>query len=314
LSLRGSFELSRILRKTDADIVHCPHFPTPVPLRAPLVVTLHDLIPLVFPGSMPSRLKRGVYRLGNARAIHRAAGVIVPSRATALDVSRLFPQAKNKIVVIPEAADDFASGPRATLTRELKGLASASYLLSMGNTKPHKDLHTLLEAFKILAISFPELRLLLVGPEQPGYLEERLADAPAAIAGRVHFTGPVDDARLRSLYAKAEAFVFPSRYEGFGLPALEAMALGTPVVCADAASLPEVVADAALLFPPGEQQALSTRLGELLSDPVLRQRSAEAGLARTSQFTWAKTAEATVAVYSSVLSRRGALAQGREQQ
>jgi alpha-1,3-rhamnosyl/mannosyltransferase len=179
----------------------------------------------------------------------------------------------------------------------------------MGNTKPHKDLPTLLRAYPKLAPSTPDLRLLLVGPEPPGYLQAQLADIPTEVSSRVAFTGQVTDGQLRALYAGAVVFVFPSRYEGFGLPPLEAMALGAPVICADAASLPEVVGEAALLFPAGDSEALTEVLGRALRDPALRRSLTARGRERAAQFTWENTAVATVAVYSAAL--RGSAASHR---
>jgi alpha-1,3-rhamnosyl/mannosyltransferase len=305
--LRGAVELARLVRKTKPDIVHCPHFPTPAPVRRPLVVTLHDLTPLHIPGVMPSTVRRAAYRRWNARAARLADRVIVPSRFTAADVERLFPAARGKLVVTAEAADDFSSGPVGPLTGVLADLASPPHLLSMGNTKPHKDLPTLLRAFARLAPSRSNLRLLLVGAEPRGYLDEKLAGVSPDVRARVAFTGRVDDAGLRGLYAGAAAFVFPSRYEGFGLPALEAMALGAPVVCADAASLPEVVGEAALLFPAGDSDRLAEALTRLLDDPALSESLSRAGRERAAQFTWERTASATVAVYREALKSSASL-------
>ena len=296
--VRGALELGRLARKTKPDVVHCPHFPTPVPHCGPLVVTLHDLTPLIVAGAMPSALKRFMYRRWNARAARLADSVLAPSHSTAADVARLYPSARGKLAVVAEAADDFSSGPMAPLTGALAQLASPPYLLSMGNTKPHKHLPTLLRAFGRLASSRPDLRLLLVGTEPPGYLHAKLADVQPDVRPRVAFTGHVTDTELRALYAGASVFVFPSQYEGFGLPPLEAMALGAPVVCSDAASLPEVVGEAALLFPAGDPTALAETLVRALDDPALRHTLAEAGRRRAAQFTWARTAAATVAAYS----------------
>jgi alpha-1,3-rhamnosyl/mannosyltransferase len=148
------------------------------------------------------------------------------------------------------------------------------------------------------------LQLLLVGTEEPGYLSVTLPDAAPAIRSRISFTGPVDDGALRALMAGAEVFVFPSRYEGYGLPPLEAMALGTPAVVAEAASLPEVVGDAALTFEPGDAIGLAARIEELLDDASLRERMSAAGLSRASELTWAKTADATVAVYREAVAQQ----------
>jgi glycosyltransferase involved in cell wall biosynthesis len=309
--VRGALELGRLTRKAKPDLVHCPHFPTPIPVRAPLVVTLHDLTPLLISGPMPSALRRVVYRRWNTRASHLADCVVVPSRTTATDVERLLPAAQGRLVVTAEAADDFSSGPIGPLAGMLAHLASVPYLLSMGNTKPHKDLATLLRAFRDLAPTRPDIRLLLVGAEPTRYIDAMLPEAGPDVHALVAFTGRVSDAELRALYAGAAAFVFPSRYEGFGLPPLEAMALGAPVVCTSSASLPEVVGDAALLFPAGDVAALVCALARVLDDPALRERLSRAGYERAAQFTWERTAAATVAAYREAL-RHFASRQARE--
>jgi glycosyltransferase involved in cell wall biosynthesis len=313
-TLRGALELGRIVRDTQPDLVHCLHFPTPLPLYAPLVVTLHDLIPLLAPGVMPSIIRRAAYRLWNARAASTADRLIVPSETTASDVTRLFPTARDKLVMTPYAVDDFTSGPLASLQGRLASIASPPYLLAIGNTKPHKELRTLLRAFGVLAPTFPELRLVLVGTEPSGYLRDELAGIPTEISGRVAFAGSVSDAELRALYADASVFVFPSRQEGFGLPPLEAMALGAPVVCADAASLPEVVGEAAVMFPAGDQGGLVGALARVIRDPAFRRILADKGRKRAAQFTWAATAAATTAVYRTVLEERDVSRLGWEEE
>jgi glycosyltransferase involved in cell wall biosynthesis len=175
----------------------------------------------------------------------------------------------------------------------------------MGNTKPHKDLPTLCGAFAVLAPARPDLRLLLVGAGSPAYLDAALAGVPPEVRARVAFTGRVSDAELRALYAGASVFAFASRHEGFGLPPLEAMALGAPLVCSNAASLPEVVGDAALLFPAGDAESLARALARVLDDPALRERLSLAGPERAAQFTWERTAVATVAVYREALTCYG---------
>jgi alpha-1,3-rhamnosyl/mannosyltransferase len=301
LGLRGSLELGRLVRRCRPDLVHCAHFPTPLPARGPLVVTLHDLTPLLVAGALPSAGRRIVYRRSNARAVRVAQGIIVPSRHTRADVETLFPASRGTITVTPEAADDFSSGPVGPLSPALGTLASSTYLFSMGNTKPHKDLETLLRAFARLAPDWPELHLLLAGAQTPQYVAAVLESAPPEVRERVSFTGVVTDAELRALYEGAAAFVFPSRHEGFGLPVLEAMALGAPVVCAKAASLPEVAGEAAVFFAPGNAVALAEVLSSVLGDPSLREKLILAGRARAAQFTWEGTAAMTVAVYRQAL-------------
>ena len=297
--VRGALELARLARATQPELVHCAHFPTPLPARRPLVVSLHDLTPLVLPEAMPDAAKRAVYRAWNARAVRVADRVIANSRHTATDIDRTFLAARDKLRVVPISAGRFADGPVSDVPGGLAPRGTC-FLLSMGNTKPHKDLGTLLTAFARLARARPELRLLLVGPLVPGFVPSVLGDDAAA--ARVHFTGPVADEVLRALYREAAVFVFPSRYEGFGLPPLEAMACGTPVVSSDAASLPEVVGDAALLFHCGDAGALAAAVARVLDEPSLRERLARAGPRRAARFTWERTAGETVAVYREALA------------
>lgn len=291
----GALELGRIARDVGPDMTHCLHFPTPFPAPHPLVVTLHDLTPLIMPSVMPSPAKRLVYRFWNDRATRVADRILVNSSHTADDVERLYPRAMAKLVMVPHAVDDFTKGPVGAVPPEYGLTDGESYLLSMGNTKPNKDLPTLLRAFAKVAPERIGLKLLLVGREVPGYVESILGDDRSA--SRIHFTGRVDDATLRALYAQASAFVFPSTYEGFGLPPLEAMTFGTPVVAADSSSLPEVTGGAALLFPAGDTGALAHAIVRVLDDGVLRARLSEAGPRRAADFSWERTAELTLAVY-----------------
>jgi glycosyltransferase involved in cell wall biosynthesis len=289
----GALELAHAAKAVAPDVVHCPHFPTPFPKRGPLVVTLHDLTPLLVPGVMPSGARRFVYACWNRRAARVADRVLVPSRHTAADVERLLRRSHGRIVVTPEAADDFADGPVADLDGPMREMVARPYVLALASGKVHKDTGTLMRAWTDVAQRFPDVRLLLVGEVRPGA-------APHGDS-RVVLTGRVADEELRALYAGAHAFVFPSRYEGFGLPPLEAMAFGTPVVCAEAASLPEVVGDAAALFCPGDSSALAEALARVLGDGVLRLRLSNEGRERAAQFSWARTAELSVAAYAQAI-------------
>jgi alpha-1,3-rhamnosyl/mannosyltransferase len=296
----GGLELGGIVRRVAPDLTHCLHVPTPIPARHPLAVTIHDLTPLTVPEVMPSEVRRAAYRFWNFRASGEADRILANSDATKCDILRFYPHAAGHISVVPHAADDFALVRPLPVPAAIAGDGSP-YLLSMGNTKPSKDLPTLLRAFAALSAGRPALRLLLVGRDAPGFAASVLGGHPAV--ARVSFTGHVTDGILRSLYAGAAAFVFPSRYEGFGLPPLEAMISGAPVVCSDAASLPEVVGDAALQFPRGDDGAAAAQIARVLDDSVLRASLVAAGSARAALFTWDRTAAGTLAVYRELLDR-----------
>ena len=292
LSLGGLREIARTARDVSPDVLHCTHISTPRPATpVPLVTTIHDLTPLVVEDSMPSAARRRVYRSLNARAVKRSAALIVPSQATAGDVATYFPPSAEKLHVIPEAADDFISAAKQLMPEFIEKLPPAPFFLSMGNTKPHKNLPVLLEAFSRLD---SDAQLLLVGAGESAYLDAHLT-GPAR--ERIFFTGRVSDDELRWLYAHALAFVFPSRYEGFGLPPLEAAGFGAPVLAADASSLPEVMGDGALYFDASDAAGLAQHLTCCLHEPELLEALSAAATERAHHFSWLDTARATLAVY-----------------
>jgi glycosyltransferase involved in cell wall biosynthesis len=264
---------------------------------------MHDLTPLLVPGVMPSAVKRFAYRWWNGRAVRVADHIITDATFTVGEIEGVFPSAAGRITPIALGVDDFAAGAIGPLAEPQDLMAGTPYLLSMGSTRSHKDLPTLLSAFAAIAPERPDLWLLLVGADEPEYLSRALAGAAPAVRERVAFTGRVQDDTLRMLMSGAKAFVFPSRYEGFGLPPLEAMALGTPAVVADAASLTEAVGDGALTFAPGDSARLAVLLSVLLADSGLHERTSAAGLVRARELTWARTADATLAVYREVTGR-----------
>lgn len=293
-SVRGSLEYGRLAKVSGADVVHSLHFPVPLPAGTPCVVTMHDVSPLVVEGLMPSAFKRSVYRTKVRRAVGVARAIVTLSEYTAHDIERVLGVEQGTVTVIPAAADEFSAGPVGALP---EWLAGRRYVLSMGNTRPHKDLPTLLRAIAALDDESP--LLVLAGEDPGGYAASVLGPHPAV--SRIRFTGPITDDVLRGLYASAELLAFPSLYEGFGLPPLEAMSFGAPVIVARAASLPEVVGDAGLYFEPGDTDGLGEAIGRVLSEPALRADLAARGRSRAEGFTWARAAELTAQVYRSVV-------------
>ena len=288
-------------RAAGADILHVPGFDAPARAPCPVVLTVHDLIGVLFPQNLPL-----VSRLYWSRwlpfTLRFAAAIVADSEATRRDILRLT-KTRARIEVVPLGVDPAFAPPlpeRIDAVRAHYGLTEP-FLLSVGTLEPRKGLDTLVEA---LALLEGRPRLVLAG--RVGWYWDRVAAriARLGLAARVQWLGYVPDADLPALYAAAEAFVYPSRYEGFGLPVLEAMACGAPVVTTTAAALPEVAGDAALLVPPDDPPALAAALDRLITDVDLRADLARRGRDRAARFTWERTARETLAVYRAVWDGR----------
>jgi glycosyltransferase involved in cell wall biosynthesis len=253
----------------------------------PTAVVVYDLVPFVDPDharGSSARIERATIR----PALRRAAALPCISQATRDDLVRLYPHAAAKASVIPLAADPAFGAPVAT-----PGHPSLDrpYVLAVGTLEPRKNLERLIAAWTALD---PAMRgdhvLALVGPR--GW-----DDAPILAAARdagVRLLGRVSEDELRALYAGCAAFAYPSLYEGFGLPVLEAMAAGAPVLTSSVSSLPEVAGDAALLVDPRDPVAIGAGLGRLLGDPALAQDLRDRGRARAAEFSWERTARETL--------------------
>jgi glycosyltransferase involved in cell wall biosynthesis len=175
------------------------------------------------------------------------------------------------------------------------------FLLTVGNLQPRKNLVRLIEAFgELVTHRHDDIDLVIVGPKR--YRAEEVIRAAGPVAARVHFTGYIDDRQLAAAYRCSRVFVLPSLYEGFGLPALEAMAHGVPVACSRAGALPEVCGESAVMFDPLSVPGIAEAIHHLLKDASLRQRLSKAGPAQAAKFSWKKTAEQTLKVYERVLS------------
>lgn len=294
------------------DIFHGADAITPR-LRQPTVITIHDLTTHLFP-QYHTRLNRLYLRWALPVMARRSAAIIADSHATKRDIVAQLGVSPNKITVVHLGVDGavFAPQPAATAGPALTQVGvRRPYLLAVGTLEPRKNLATLLRAYATLPASTPPL--VLVGGL--GWGDDSLATAIDALnlRGRVQMTGYIADELLPALYSQAEVFVYPSIYEGFGLPVLEAMACGAPVITSNVSSLPEVAGDAALLVDPHDVGKLAAAIQTLLEAPGQRQRRQEAGLVRARAFSWARCAFDTVNVYRAVLEQTR-IEQGRHDQ
>jgi alpha-1,3-rhamnosyl/mannosyltransferase len=306
--LRQQWAIPRLLHCLadfgDPLLYHSPYYLMPYRPGVPTLLTCYDLIPLVCPHYF-SPAQRLIYRLANWLALSVARVVLVISEATKADLVRHFRVDPRKVVVTPLAADPhFKPQPPAAIAglRQKYALPDR-YVLYFGSNKPHKNLVRLVEAWKIVEgrAQSAGCRLVIAGAWDMRYPEALERAKALGLGERVVFLGPVAEAELPALYAGAELFVFPSLYEGFGLPVLEAMACGTPVVCSNRSSLPEVTGDAALLVDPHDVGALAAAIGQAMGDAELRRILREKGLAQAVRFSWERTAQATLAIYQEVL-------------
>lgn len=284
-------------RSVQADLLFVPYFGPPLIAPCPVAVTVHDVIMLAVPEFAGSLLARLYTKLA-AVATRQAAVVLADSQYSRGDAIRLAGLVPERIRVVPLAADPPDHRPDPALVRRLlqeKYQLHPGYILYIGGLDRRKDVSTLLQAYAVLNSPRP----LAIAGEPRSDNPERFPDLRTlarelGIAERVRFLGWVPEEDKQLLYAGAGIFVFPSRYEGFGLTPLEAMAAGAPVVCSDATSLPEVVGDAALLFPAGDHAALAARIAQVLGDAELRERLRQSGQERAGQFSWERTATITV--------------------
>lgn len=297
-SLAEQWQFFGPARQGHFQLWHAPYYIRPYVLPLPTILTAYDVINARQPGAA-SRKTRLAFEVATRLAFLTSKRIIAISQAAANDIERLYGVNPAKIRVIPLGVGDKFKPLNPVEQQEARARLKlpGRYLLYVGINKPHKNLARLLEAFKRYREQSGDagLRLVLAGKEDARYsagLREKVRELD--LVEQVEFQGEVAEADLPALYACAALFVFPSLYEGFGLPVLEAMACGTAVVCADNSSLPEVAGDAAILFAAEDVPAQAVAIKEgLQRADELRQK----GLDRAARFSWQRTAERTFEVY-----------------
>jgi glycosyltransferase involved in cell wall biosynthesis len=305
-SLREQFAIPLELRRAGVNLFHAPHYVLPPMTPCRSVVTIHDCIHLRFPQYLPSRLGYAYARSSLWVAAHRSARVLTVSEASKRDILEYFRVPESKVTVIYNAIDErFHEEPPADEVMRVQERYQLTdpFILYAGNIKPHKNLERLIEAFHMVRRGELEhIKLLIIGDEISKYATLRRAVHRYKLHKHVRFFGFVPDATLAILYRLARVFVFPSLYEGFGLPPLEAMASGTPVITSNLSSLPEVVGDAAMLIDPYQPDAIAGAMRRVLQDERLRDDMRERGLARVREFSWGRSVKRVREIYDEVLA------------
>lgn len=283
----------------NADVFHATEHLLPYLHKIRSVFTLHDLAFLRCPEAhLP--LNRWYLSLMMPRFLRRADAVICVSQFTKADAVRIYDLEESKLVVIPEGVNPRfhpVESPELLAAVQARYELPERFILFVGTIEPRKNLVALWEAYRALHSEGRPEKIVIVGKRGWLYRDTFQRLRELGLEGQVVMPGYVADQDLPAIYSLAGCFAFPSLFEGFGLPPLEAMACGCPVVCSNASSLPEVCADAALLVPPTDVAALTSALRRLLDDADLRADLRARGLRRASNFTWQMAAESTLAVY-----------------
>jgi len=312
------------LKRLAADLFHVPLNSVPMWMPKPYVVTIHDMGSLLFASGSGFENNLRLYRL--RRGLLRADRVIAVSTATRRDVESVLGIPSNRVRMIYNAPDPMFYAPASLpvacvgepgvlhppeISRVLERYRIHDpFLLYVGRTNPQKNIPRLVEAFAMLRgeladhALYKNLRLIIIGDEISRHPSLRQAVIQSRVEQTVRFLGFVPIETLRVFYQAASAFVFPSLYEGFGLPPLEAMACGTPVVCSSVSSLPEVVGDAAAIVNPENVFDIARGVREVLLDQSLRCRLIERGFGQLQHFSWRRTAEQVLETYEEVASTR----------
>jgi glycosyltransferase involved in cell wall biosynthesis len=301
------------LRRQNVDVVHVPHHEAPLFIRSKMVVTIHDCVHLLFPHEDSSKFQNYRSYLKTKRVVESARHVLAVSKSTKEDLINIFNPPESQISVVHNALDErfaFANTPQERKQVLERYQLKDPFLLYAGRIRPHKNLHRLIEAFAVLKNElvdderYKNLKLIIIGDELSKHQYLRLTVIRSGVQQDVRFFGFVPYHILRVFYQSAVLFAFPSLYEGFGLPPLEAMANRTPVIASNTSSLPEVLGDAAVLVNPENVFDIARGMKLILADDVLRRKLIQKGVDQVAKFSWRVAAEKVVQTYELVASGR----------
>ncbi|HQZ99771.1 MAG TPA: glycosyltransferase family 1 protein [Thermoflexales bacterium] len=291
----------RKARKIEATLLHVPGFDAPVLRSLPTILTVHDLIGVLFKKNFPP-ISRFYWSTWLPFTIRFADLIIADSDATRRDITRLTNVSDERIRVVPLGVDRrFSPASQAQIQTCKKQLdLPDKFILYLGTLEPRKGVDTLIDAFSTSMLD-EDVWLVLAGKQAWFWdkIQNRLDASPRS--NRIKILGYIPDEFLPALYSAARVFVFPSRYEGFGLPVLEAMACGTPVICSNAASLPEVAGDAAVQISPDDVRGLADAITATVSNDQFAANLSAKGLSQAGKFTWKNTARGVMAAYKEVV-------------
>jgi glycosyltransferase involved in cell wall biosynthesis len=310
-SIQGYREFRTTLKRLECDLVHIPNlFSIPRGLPCPYVMTVHDMLEHMSRAREQSGFWRSLHFHLTKRVLGGAARIFAVSNFTKTEIEKLFGISPEKIEVVYNAIDErFLSGHATAADRDLiarRYQVTYPFLLYAGRISPHKNVVRMIEAFSALKTElerdaiYPDLKLIIIGDDLSGNPDLRRTVVRSGVQNDVRFLGFVPIEVLRIFYDEAKVFAFPSLYEGFGLPPLEAMAHGTPVVTSNVTSLPEVVGNAAVLVNPENVFEIMRALHRVLTDKGLRDRMKERGYQQAAKFSWEKSVRRILEVYRQI--------------
>lgn len=315
-SLRGYYEFRSALKKHECDLVHIPNlFSVPRALPCPYVMTVHDMLDHMSRAREHNGFLRSLHFQLTKRVLEGAARIFAVSNFTRTEIEKLFEIPLSRIEVVYNAIDErFLRGHASAADRELiaqRYQVTYPFLLYAGRISPHKNVVRMIEAFSALKTEldkeqvYPDLKLIIIGDDLSGNPDLRRTVVRSGVQNDVRFLGFIPIEVLRIFYDVALIFVFPSLYEGFGLPPLEAMAHGTPVVTSNVSSLPEVVGNAAVLVNPENVFEIMRALHRVLLDKALRDRMRERSYQQAMKFSWELSVRRVLDAYREIVQGDG---------